>query len=135
MAKLMRTLLATMALAAAWNACAESVQAQDYCGPSSHPDLFYNYYVAPVPCGPHGAVGAQLYVSPRPTPPLVGHTYITYQPLLPHEFLYGHHRVYWRDHGPHGGITRTTVRYNTIGLHLNKCKNCGPGYKSSAPAF
>ena len=54
-------------------------------------DLFYNYYVPPV--GP-GSVGAELYPCPRPTPPLVGHTYITYQPLMPHEFLYKHHRHY-----------------------------------------
>ena len=54
-------------------------------------DLFYNYYVPPV--GP-SSVGAELYPCPRPTPPLVGHTYITYQPLMPHEFLYKHHRHY-----------------------------------------
>ena len=53
-------------------------QAQDYCGPYSRPDLFYNYYVPPVSCCDRGAEGAELYVSPRPTPPLVGHTYITY---------------------------------------------------------
>ncbi|HEX7446868.1 MAG TPA: hypothetical protein VF306_04940, partial [Pirellulales bacterium] len=33
-------------------------------------DLFYNYYVPG-----YGAPPAQLYPSPRPTPPLVGHTY------------------------------------------------------------
>jgi hypothetical protein len=82
----------------------------DYCGPYSYPDLFYNYYVPPVACSTYpGAVGAQLYVSPRPVPPWVGHTYITYQPLLPHEFLYHHHRTYYRGHGPHGGLTKTTV--------------------------
>ena len=82
----------------------------DYCGPYSRPDLFYNYYVPPVPCSTYpGAVGAQLYVSPRPVPPWVGHTYITYQPLLPHEFLYQHRRTYYRGHGPHGGLTRTSV--------------------------
>ena len=58
-------------------------------------DLFYNYYVPPV--GP-GSVGAELYLCPRPTPPLVGHTYITYQPLMPHEFLYKHHRHYTTFH-------------------------------------
>ena len=69
------------------------------------PDLFYNYYVAP---GAYGYVGAQLYVAPVPTPPLVGHTYITYQPLLPHEFLYHHHRTYLRKN-PRGGWTKTCV--------------------------
>jgi hypothetical protein len=57
------------------------------------PDLFYNYYVPPGPCG---GVGAQLYVSPRPVPERVGHTWITYQPLLPHEYLYKHSRCYHR---------------------------------------
>lgn len=70
------------------------------------PDLFYNYYVPPGPCG----VGAQLYVCPVPTPPLVGHTYYTYQPLMPHEFLYPHSRTYWRFHSD-GRATRTLVSW------------------------
>lgn len=61
-------------------------------GPQPQYDLFYNYYVD----GAYG-VPAKLYISPRPTPPLVGHTYVTYQPLMPHEFLYRPHlRVYRR---------------------------------------
>lgn len=56
--------------------------------------LFYNYYVDGA-----GSVPAQLYLSPRPTPPLVGHTYITYEPLMPHEFLYRHHKTYYRMNG------------------------------------
>ena len=70
-------------------------------------DLFYNEYVPPV--GPE-SVGAGLYPCPRPTPRLVGHTYITYQPLMPHEFLYKHHRVYKTQHldAPR---TRTSVRW------------------------
>jgi hypothetical protein len=84
--------------------------AQDYCGPYSRPDLFYNYYVPPVAssCYP-GTIGAELYPCPRPTPPLVGQTYITYQPLDPHEFLYRHHRTYYRDNGPYAGVTKTYV--------------------------
>jgi hypothetical protein len=49
-----------------------------------------------------------MYLSPRPVPPLVGHTYITYQPLMPHEFLYRHHRNYYTYH-PYGGHTHTRV--------------------------
>ena len=67
----------------------------------------YNYYVHP---GAAGLVGAQLYVSPRPTPPLVGHTYITYPPLMPHEFLYKHHRVY-RTYNAGSGWTKTRARW------------------------
>ena len=67
-------------------------------------DLFYNYYVAPGPSG----IGVELYPAPRPAPPWVGHTFITYEPLMPHEFLYRHHRVYIRVH-PDGRKTRTLV--------------------------
>jgi hypothetical protein len=66
-------------------------------------DLFYNYYVP-------GTVTAAMYPCPRPTPPLVGHTYVTYQPLMPHEFLYPHRRVYWHQH-PGAGWTRTKVQW------------------------
>ncbi len=71
------------------------------------PDLFYNYYVPPA--GPF-SVGAQLYPSPRPVPPLVGHTYITYEPLMPHEFLYRHSRTYWR-YNPGAGWTRARISW------------------------
>jgi hypothetical protein len=70
-------------------------------------DLFYNYYVPPV--GPE-SVGAELYVSPRPTPAFVGHTYITYPPLMPHEFLYKHHRRYVTTHED-APNTRTMVHW------------------------
>jgi len=71
------------------------------------PDLFYNYYVPPAGCN---SVAASIYPCPRPVPPVVGHTYVTYQPLMPHEFLYPHARVYRRQHAE-GGATRTSVRY------------------------
>jgi hypothetical protein len=58
-------------------------------------DLSYNYYVPPMG---YQSVGAELYPCPRPTPPVVGYTYITYQPLMPHEFLYHHHRTYTNIH-------------------------------------
>lgn len=71
------------------------------------PDLFYNFYV-PNNCG--GAPAA-LYIAPRPVPALVGHTYYTYQPLMPHEMLYPHLRTYrqWYDGGR--GVTRTKVAW------------------------
>lgn len=75
---------------------------------ASGADLFYNYYVP----GANGGPPAQLYVSPRPTPPLVGHTYITYQPLMPHEMLYPHRRTYYRYDSAHRlPVNRTTVRW------------------------
>ena len=71
------------------------------------PDVFYNFYTPPVAVGPHPAMGAQLYVSPRPVPPRVGHTWVTYPPFMPHEFLYKHRRKYVRPAGVTG--LRTTV--------------------------
>jgi hypothetical protein len=66
-------------------------------------DLFYNYYVP-------GNPPAQAFLSPRPTPPLVGHTYVTYQPFYPNEFLYHHHRTYYRCDGVHHlPVTKTSV--------------------------
>jgi hypothetical protein len=70
-------------------------------------DLFYNFYVPPVG---DQSVGAELYPCPRPVPPRVGWTYITYQPLMPHEFLYHHHRTYTYYHSE-AGRTVTTVSW------------------------
>ena len=74
----------------------------------SQPDLFYNYYVGPAPSG----TAAQLYESPLPTPPFVGHTWVTYQPFMPHEYLWRHNRSYYT-YNPGAGWTRTNVRYGT----------------------
>ncbi len=73
---------------------------------SSQPDLFYNFYVP----NPRGAGGA-AYPAPYPTPSLVGHTYYTYQPLMPHEFLYKHHRTYHQYYNQGMGMNRTSVRW------------------------
>jgi hypothetical protein len=81
-------------------------EAQAQIRQSAPGDMFYNFYVPP---GPGGAP-AQLYPCPRPTPPWVGHTWITYQPLMPHEFLWPHKRVYWTEH-PGLGWTRTQVTW------------------------
>lgn len=70
-------------------------------------DLFYNYY-SPMSCGAHPAA---MYPSPRPTPPLVGHTYYTYQPLLPHEMMYTHHRTYHSYYDGGAGLNRTCVSW------------------------
>jgi hypothetical protein len=68
-------------------------------------DLFYNFYVPPAG---YQSVGAALYPCPRPVPPVAGHTYITYQPLMPDEFLYKHHRTYSNYHSD-DTVTRTSV--------------------------
>ena len=78
-----------------------------------HPqnDLFYNYYTGPA-AGHLVGHPAAMYPSPRPTPAYVGHTYITYQPLLPHEFLYRPHAKLYVRRGAFGVPQNiTTVRY------------------------
>jgi hypothetical protein len=72
------------------------------------PDVFYNYWTPPVPAAASPGFGAQLYVAPRPVPPRIGHTWYTYPPFLPHEFLYKHQRRYVRPAGATG--LRTEVR-------------------------
>ena len=108
----LKLLRVTMVLAALLVACDfapdGSHQAHAWDRQRTSPDLFYNFYVPP---GSYGTTGAQLYLAPRPTPPLVGHTYYTYQPLMPHEFLYRHCRTYLRQH-PGGGWTRTVVSWH-----------------------
>lgn len=71
------------------------------------PGLFHNYYVPPT-CG---GVGAAAYLSPGPVPAHVGHTYITYEPFMPHEMLYAHHRSYHRTYDEGRGLTRTHVSW------------------------
>ena len=81
--------------------------ATGYCRDRAYPqpDLFYNFYAH----GPCGGYPAQMYVSPKPVPPHVGHTYITYQPLMPHEFMYKHHRTYHQYYDGGRGLTRAKV--------------------------
>ena len=96
----MRALVAAMALTWLGTLCPTTARAD-------HPDIFYNYYAWPSCTG----LGAELYVSPRPVPPHVGHTYITYQPLMPHEFMYHHHRSYYK-YNRYGGHTIARVHYH-----------------------
>lgn len=79
----------------------------------SKQDLFYNFYEGPYPSSPT----AHMYLSPTPVPPRVGHTYTTYQPFMPHEYLYKHKRSHYA-HTPGAGWTRAKVRYNTYGLRF-----------------
>lgn len=72
-----------------------------------NPDLFYNHFVPPT-CG---GLGAGIYPAPLQVPAHVGHTYFTYQPFMPHEMLYKHHRTYHRYYNEGRGLTRTSVRW------------------------
>lgn len=70
-------------------------------------ELFHNYYVP----GTCGGVPAQMYLAPQPVPPLVGHTFITYEPVMPHEMLYQHHRTYHRYYDNGRGMNRTHISW------------------------
>ena len=72
------------------------------------PELFGNYFT----WNNCQAIPAALYVAPKPIPPHVGWTYITYQPLYPHEFMYAHHRTYHRYYNGGQGLNRTHVHYH-----------------------
>jgi hypothetical protein len=114
--------LAVLALVAA-SACPKNATAEQpgwdgkrHISYQQQKDLFYNYYAQP---GPYNGAAAQMYVSPRPVPPFVGHTWVTYQPFMPHEYLYKHSRAYYT-YNPGAGWRRTNVRYGTGGLRLTE---------------
>jgi hypothetical protein len=74
-------------------------------GPPAHP-LFHNYYTQ----GGANQADASLYLAPRSQiPGNVGHTYYTYQPLYPHQFLHTHTDRY--GHAYPGGYNSTTAHY------------------------
>ena len=105
--------LLPVSMASAQECCNAAPARQAHCERCQQPDrytgdLFYNYY-SKASCG---AQAAQLYVSPLPVPPLVGHTYITYQPLMPHEFLYKHHRTYHSFYNGGRGLNRTAISWH-----------------------
>jgi hypothetical protein len=107
---------ATLAIAGLAFAClAAEAQAQDLWSRrisyQSKQDLFYNFYEGPNPSG----VATAMYVSPRPVPPHVGHTYTTYQPFMPHEYLYRHTRTHYA-YNCGAGWSRAKIRYRTYGL-------------------
>ena len=79
-------------------------------------DVFHNYY----PNTMAGINSASLYPSPIPTPPIVGHTYYTYQPLMPHEMMYAHKRNYYTPMPAPGGYYQDPTGCSTGGYGYNK---------------
>ncbi|MEM9643894.1 MAG: hypothetical protein AAF989_02775 [Planctomycetota bacterium] len=71
------------------------------------PDLFYNYYTQ----GNANRTNAQMYISPVPVPPFVGHTYGTYQPWYPQHYLYWHKDRYHNHYDNGRGLNRTRATY------------------------
>ena len=72
-----------------------------------NPALFHNYYTQ----GYSNGVNAQMYVSPQPVPPYVGHTFMTYPPLQPEHYLYKHTDRYHNHYDGGRGTNRTRARY------------------------
>ncbi len=103
-----------IALAAVWLAwnVAGTQQAQAIELHRTPPAAFYKYYAA------DDGRSDGAYLSPRPTPPLVGHTYITYRPLMPHQFFYPHCQHYVQRDPCAGGCTKTTVVWTRDWLNL-----------------
>jgi hypothetical protein len=86
------------------------------------PQLFANQYTQ----GGANQTTAAMYVSPVPVPPWVGHTYYTYEPLYPHEFMHLHNHRYHSYYDGGRGLNRTGVHYYVppvrTGLHYTKNK-------------
>lgn len=74
----------------------------------SSPDVFYNFYQPG-----NGGVPAVAFPAPYPTPPRVGHQYTTYQPFMPNEWLYQHHRTYYQPYNMGMGLNRTSVTWHS----------------------
>jgi hypothetical protein len=72
-----------------------------------HSDLFYNYYSQ----GNYNTANAQMYISPVPVPAFVGHTFNTYQPFYPHEFMYWHKNRFHNNYDNGRGMNRTKALY------------------------
>ncbi|TWU35919.1 hypothetical protein [Novipirellula artificiosorum] len=71
------------------------------------PDLFYNNYTQ----GNCNRTNAQMYLSPVPVPPNVGHTFFTYQPFYPEELLYSHKNRFHNYYDNGRGMNRTRATY------------------------
>lgn len=76
--------------------------------------LFDNYFTQ----GNANQANAALYVSPIGNiPGWVGHTYNTYQPLYPDEFLYTHKDKYHSYYDNGAGLNRTKATYWAPPVH------------------
>ncbi|HRE99462.1 MAG TPA: hypothetical protein PLI18_03020 [Pirellulaceae bacterium] len=118
-----------MALAGSWSACTLPAQEAagevpvveapavlpQYAGEEGYAapgiDVFHNYY----PNTMSGVNSASMYPAPYPTPGIAGHVYYTYQPLMPHEYLYQHTRTYYNTYGGPEMFYQDPGRYGACG--------------------
>ncbi len=71
---------------------------------------WYGVYQQGNAAGGYYGTPAPSYLSPRPTPAYVGHTYITYPPLAPHNYLHRHTRFY-SGRGLRGGRSFSIIHW------------------------
>ena len=117
----MKTMIWIVAIVIAVSSLAGSaVQAQSYAGGDQGGtlanNLFQQYYTQP---GASSAT-AGMYPSPHPVPYKVGHTYYTYQPLMPHEMMWQHKRNYYNYYAGADAFYRDPCNYQSGGGALNK---------------
>lgn len=95
-------------------------------------NLFSQYYTQP------GASMTQagMYPAPHYVPENVGHTYNTYQPLMPHEMMYQHSRNYYNYYntgGYYGGadaLNKTQVRWQAGANHMGPMPFSGAAFQA-----
>ena len=89
--------------------------------PGNSPNnLFSQYYTQP------GASQTQaaMYNAPHWVPSYTGHSYHTYQPLMPHEMMYQHNRNYYNYYNTGGfygspnALNKTQVRWQSGSNHM-----------------
>jgi hypothetical protein len=101
--------------AAVMMACVALVSnsAQAQIGAGNYPNHLFAQYTTQG----QGGLTAGKYIAPHPIPSNVGHSYRTYEPLMPHEMLYEHDRNYfnyYNDNSFKGGgpsLNVTSVRW------------------------
>ena len=103
--------LVAAALVTCFALVSNSAQAQ--IGPGNYPNHLFAQYTTQG----QGGLTAGKYIAPHPVPSHVGHSYRTYEPLMPHEMMYEHDRNYfnyYNDDSFRGGgqsLNITSVRW------------------------
>lgn len=67
-----------------------------------------------------GSATAGMYPAPHYVPSRVGHTYYTYQPLMPHEMMHAHSKNYYNYYGGSEMFYRNKYGQHSGGSGLNK---------------
>ena len=109
--------LVAAALVTCFALVSNSAQAQ--IGPGNYPNHLFAQYTTQG----QGGLTAGKYIAPHPVPSHVGHSYRTYEPLMPHEMMYQHSRNYYNyyDAGYKGGgqgMVKTSVRWQAGNNHM-----------------